>query len=268
MARRRLPWVGALAIGLGLAWALALQSQRTSQTQQPPRGAIEGRGLTPPPPAQPQWNSPLLSHCPALDRRLGQRLVKLPLRVRRFEADPSNYSLRLRRDVFGQSLDPTPAVIVLHETVYSLGSALNTFSTPHRSDDDQVSYHTLVGRQGEIIQVVDANKRAFGAGYSAFGRRWVFTNRKLAGSLNNFALHVSLETPADGSDDELSHSGYSPAQYDALSRVLADWMLRYQIKPEAITTHRHVDLGGARADPRSFDWREIQKRLTAIGLVC
>jgi len=266
MARRRLPWAGALAMGLGLA--LALQWHWSSQIPQGPKGAIEERGLTPPPPAQAQWHSPLLSHCPALDQRLGQRLVKLPLQVSRFQADPSNYSLRLRRDVYGQTLDPTPAVIVLHETVYNLGSALNTFSTPHRSDDDQVSYHTLVGRQGEIIQVVDANKRAFGAGYSAFGGRWVFTNRKLAGSLNNFALHVSLETPADGSDDELSHSGYSPAQYDALSRVLADWMLRYRIKPEAITTHRHVDLGGARADPRSFDWREIQKRLTAIGLVC
>lgn len=45
-------------------------------------------------------------------------------------------------------------------------------------------------------------------------------------------------------------------------------MVRYGIRPEAITTHRHVDLGGERADPRSFDWTELQRRLTALGLVC
>ena len=36
----------------------------------------------------------------------------------------------------------------------------------------------------------------------------------------------------------------------------------------AITTHRHVDLGNARSDPRSFDWQQLQTRLTALGLVC
>ena len=49
---------------------------------------------------------------------------------------------------------------------------------------------------------------------------------------------------------------------------LADWMVRYKIEPHAITTHRHVDLGNARSDPRSFDWQQLQTRLTALGLVC
>ncbi|MFZ4804696.1 MAG: N-acetylmuramoyl-L-alanine amidase [Synechococcus lacustris] len=259
---RRWLLVGALGAGLCLALATLLSHQ------QPTRGPQEEKALTPAPPAQPRWHSPLLNNCPVVDKRLGDHLVKLGLQVRRIQADPSNYSLRLSKDAFGQALDPTPAVIVIHETVYSLGSAINTFTTPHPADEDQVSYHSLVGRQGEIIQVVDPTKRAFGAGFSAFEGRWVFTNKRLAGSLNNFGLHVSLETPEDGSDAELKHSGYSPAQYDALSRVLADWMVRYKIKPEAITTHRHVDLGGARADPRSFNWRELQKRLTALGLAC
>jgi N-acetyl-anhydromuramyl-L-alanine amidase AmpD len=45
-------------------------------------------------------------------------------------------------------------------------------------------------------------------------------------------------------------------------------MRRFNIPPEAITTHRHVDLGGARADPRSFDWSELEARLSALDLLC
>ena len=90
----------------------------------------------------------------------------------------------------------------------------------------------------------------------------------MSGSINNFALHVSLETPIDGEDDEPGHSGYTSAQYDALAVVLADWMKRYRIAPEAITTHRHVDLGLERADPRSFDWSQLRRRLAALRVIC
>jgi N-acetyl-anhydromuramyl-L-alanine amidase AmpD len=77
-----------------------------------------------------------------------------------------------------------------------------------------------------------------------------------------------LETPLDGEDQEPRHSGYTPAQYDAMALVLADWMKRYPIAPQAITTHRHVDLAGERADPRSFNWDELRFRLTALGVMC
>ena len=90
----------------------------------------------------------------------------------------------------------------------------------------------------------------------------------MGGSVNNFALHLSLETPLDGEDQESGHSGYKAAQYDALAVVLADWMRRYPIPAQAITTHRHVDLGGERADPRSFNWEELSKRLVALGMIC
>jgi N-acetyl-anhydromuramyl-L-alanine amidase AmpD len=45
-------------------------------------------------------------------------------------------------------------------------------------------------------------------------------------------------------------------------------MRRYPIRPEAITTHRHVDLGQERSDPRSFNWSELQRRLAALRLIC
>jgi N-acetyl-anhydromuramyl-L-alanine amidase AmpD len=90
----------------------------------------------------------------------------------------------------------------------------------------------------------------------------------MAGSVNNFALHLSLETPIDGENDAPRHSGYTSAQYDAMAVVLADWMQRFQIPADHITTHRYVDLGMERADPRSFDWQALQVRLAALGVLC
>jgi N-acetyl-anhydromuramyl-L-alanine amidase AmpD len=90
----------------------------------------------------------------------------------------------------------------------------------------------------------------------------------VGGSINNFALHLSLETPADGEETSAPHSGYTPEQYDAMALVVGDWMARYRIAPSQITTHRHVDLGGERSDPRSFDWQELRSRLSALGLGC
>jgi N-acetyl-anhydromuramyl-L-alanine amidase AmpD len=45
-------------------------------------------------------------------------------------------------------------------------------------------------------------------------------------------------------------------------------MKRYRIPFNHITTHRHIDLGAARADPRSFDWQALQVRLAALGALC
>jgi N-acetyl-anhydromuramyl-L-alanine amidase AmpD len=194
--------------------------------------------------------------------------AELPARTQRIAIHPTNYGERLRQDAFGNPLNPTPRLVVLHETVYGLNSAIHTFLTPHPRDDDQVSYHVLVGEKGEIVQTVDPMKRAFGAGNSAFAGTWAITNPKVGGSVNNFALHLSLETPIDGEDQEATHTGYSPAQYDAMALVLADWMRRFSIPARAIATHRHVDLAGERSDPRSFDWATLQERLAALGVIC
>jgi N-acetyl-anhydromuramyl-L-alanine amidase AmpD len=204
----------------------------------------------------------------ALQQRLQGKLESLAQQRKRIPIDPTNFGRRYRRDLFGNPVDPTPRMVVLHETVYGLSSAINTFQTAHPNDDDQVSYHTLVGQNGSVFDIVDPASRAYGAGYSAFEGKWVVTSRKVSGSVNNFALHLSLESPVDGENEGAGHSGYSEAQYDALAVVLADWMERFPIAPEAITTHRHVDLGQERADPRSFNWAKLRVRLAALGVIC
>ena len=106
--------------------------------------------------------------------------------------DPTNFGERYDKDAYGRVIDATPRVVVLHETVYSLSSALNTFMTPHPRDEDQVSYHTLVGQDGRVLDLVDPLSRAYGAGFSAFLGEWAITNKKLKGSVNNFASASEL----------------------------------------------------------------------------
>ena len=167
---------------------------------------------------------------------------------------PSNYGDRYSVDVNGNSLNNLP-IVVLHETTNSARSAINTFRTHHQNDNDQVSYHTLITLDGTIIYLVPSDKRAFGAGNSVFkssqGIETVKTNPNLASSVNNFAYHVSLETPLDGRKMSQSyHSGYTEAQYKSLAWLVA----LSDIPEERVTTHQNVDLSGQRFDPRSFDF--------------
>lgn len=266
-------WWPAAALGtaalLALVGWVSLNGRDAPSLVGVPRPA---RVAVPAPPAQATWVTPLQRQCQVRDARLVSRLEglrqQLPQRVRSLQIDPSNYGERMTRDAYGNPVDNTPSVVVLHETVYGIGSAINTFTTHHPNDADQVSYHVLIGENGQVVQALDPSKRAFGAGYSAFKGRWDITNPTMAGSVNNFALHLSLETPLDGEDSDRSHSGYSQRQYDAMAVVLADWLKRYRIPFDHITTHRHVDLGLERADPRSFDWQALQVRLAALGALC
>ena len=276
---------GSLALGL-LGWVLVDQEGLSHAGVRPSLmelldqvGRERGRqrkdnpsSSMPLPPKSRSWRSPLARQCSGVDTALRSRLNKLDARTSAWRAfvkiDPTNFGERYEKDAYGRLIDATPRVVVLHETVYSLSSALNTFMTPHPRDEDQVSYHTLVGQDGRVLDLVDPLNRAYGAGFSAFLGEWAITNKKLKGSVNNFALHLSLETPSSGANAYSSHAGYTTQQYDALALVLSDWIRSFNLPPAAITTHRHIDLGGERGDPRSFDWSKLQVRLAALGDLC
>lgn len=167
-------------------------------------------------------------------------------------ADASNFGDRFLLDANSKPVAQAP-IIVLHETVGSAKSALGMFRTYHPDDDDQVSYHTLIGRDGTIFYIVPPDKRAYGAGSSVFvgqvGNETVKTNPSLPPSVNNFAYHISLETPSDGNNNNRSHSGYTYEQYQSLSWLVA----KTGIPNNRITTHKIVDRSRSRMDPRSFD---------------
>jgi len=168
-------------------------------------------------------------------------------------ADPSNYGQRYTKDVNGIRVN-NQAIIVLHETSNSAKSAINFFQTPHTDENVQASYHAIIKLDGTVIYTVPPDKRAYGAANSVFdsanGSESVKTNPNLPPSVNNFAYHVSLETPLDGwTDTEPIHSGYTDAQYYSLAWLIA----QSDVPDDRITTHRLVDRSATRIDPRSFD---------------
>lgn len=224
-----------------------------------PADAADAEELTPPQLAQDVWSSfpfpaaPIAkSVLPAASAVPASPSSYMP--AQEIEpADPSNFGDRYAKDIYGKPVHNDP-IVVLHETVGTADSAVNTFQTPHPDEDDQVSYHTLIRRDGTVIYIVSPEKRAFGAGNSGFKDangviEAVRTHRIYPPSVNNFAYHISLESPDDGHNNASEHSGYSNAQYQSLAWLIA----KTNVPDERITTHRAVDRSGSRFDPRSFD---------------
>jgi hypothetical protein len=167
-------------------------------------------------------------------------------------ANPTNYGQRYVLDLSSRPAYHDP-IIVLHETVFSARSAINTFRTPQYNESKQVSYHTLITLNGDIVYLVPPDLRAYGAGNSVFkgenGIEAVKTHPNYPPSVNNFAYHVSLETPVDGRNNRSRHSGYTLAQYRSLAWLVA----KTGVPDSRITTHKGVDRSGLRKDPRSFN---------------
>ncbi len=106
----------------------------------------------------------------------------------------------------------------------------------------QVSSHLLIRRDGELIQYVPLEMRAWHAGESCFDGRE---------RCNDFSIGIELE----GSDD----SGFTDAQYSTLAEVTCEIQKRFP----AITSDRimgHSDIApGRKTDPGpGFDWERYR----------
>jgi hypothetical protein len=215
-----------------------------------PKSAPPVRGHVPPRPATPVASPNPVSPVPSALTNLVPSGYIPPQQAA--PAHPTNYGDRYAKDIFGKPVNNQP-LIVLHETVGTADSAINTFQTPHYQESDQSSYHSIIRRDGTVVYIVPPEKRAFGAGNSVFngpnGPEAVRTHRQFPPSVNNFAYHISLETPPDGDNNGETHSGYTEQQYQSLA-----WLVAHtSVTDDRITTHRDVDRSGSRIDPRSFD---------------
>ena len=102
----------------------------------------------------------------------------------------------------------------------------------------RVSAHALVRRDGEVVQYVPFQRRAWHAGQSA----WQGRER-----CNDFSIGIELE----GTDAR----AYAPAQYRVLSQLIAALCRAYPtLTPERIVGHSDV-APGRKSDPGiAFDW--------------
>jgi AmpD protein len=132
-------------------------------------------------------------------------------------------------DLFGNRLDP-------HAHPYFREIA-------HR----RVSAHLLIRRDGELIQYVNLDERAWHAGASSFAGR---------PKCNDFSIGIELE----GAD----RIPYEDVQYLVLARTTKEIQARFPaIRPERIVGHSDV-APGRKTDPGSaFEWRRFRRLIGA-----
>lgn len=109
----------------------------------------------------------------------------------------------------------------------------------------EVSTHVLIRRDGELLQYVPFEARAWHAGRSCFDGRE---------RCNDFSIGVELE----GADE----IPYEPVQYARLAELARSLMLQYpQIKPDRIVGHCDI-APGRKTDPGpAFDWGHFRRLL-------
>jgi AmpD protein len=105
-----------------------------------------------------------------------------------------------------------------------------------------VSAHFLIRRDGEVIQFVSANDRAWHAGVSNFcGRE----------RCNDFSVGIELE----GTDFQ----AFEPPQYESLAALASALCARYPLAN--VTGHEHI-APGRKTDPGPcFEWDRFRKSL-------
>jgi len=106
--------------------------------------------------------------------------------------------------------------------------------------DVRVSAHLVIGRQGEVYQLVPFDKRAWHAGESEFlGRE----------RCNDFSIGIELIGPEEGP--------FTDAQYRSLNMVCSELCRVYEIDAECIVGHRDI-APGRKVDPGAdFDYAKV-----------
>lgn len=132
------------------------------------------------------------------------------------------------------------------------GEVPDLFLNQLHTDDPQlsdlagvrVSSHLLVRRNGDILQFVPFDRRAWHAGVSRFQGR---------DNCNDFSIGIELE----GTD----HLPYDEAQYQSLGPVCAALMRHYGIQE----IRGHSDIApGRKTDPGpAFSWSKLRRGLAA-----
>ncbi len=106
----------------------------------------------------------------------------------------------------------------------------------------QVSSHFYIRRQGELVQFVSADDRAWHAGASSYLGR---------SNCNDNSIGIELEGVEGGH--------FEASQYETLASLCAAILQGYDITD--IAGHEHIAPGRKRDPGDGFDWRLLQQSL-------
>jgi len=114
--------------------------------------------------------------------------------------------------------------------------------------DARVSAHFLIRRDGQLVQYVPVDRRAWHAGDSNHAGR---------SCCNDFSIGIELE-----GDDS---TPYETAQYDCLAELIRSLRRQVDSLAEAAIVG-HSDIApGRKTDPgEAFDWSALHERLAAV----
>lgn len=112
-----------------------------------------------------------------------------------------------------------------------------------------VSAHFFLRRDGQLVQFVSCNDRAWHAGQSAFNGR---------SDCNNFSIGIEIEGVVKGERFEV-------IQYTTLGTLIAALQRRYPIKH--VRGHEHVAPGRKNDPGRCFDWTYCVE-FTRVAQMC
>lgn len=113
--------------------------------------------------------------------------------------------------------------------------------------DKPVSAHILIRRNGDIVQYVGFNKRAWHAGKSEYQARY---------HCNDFSIGIELE----GSENV----SYEEAQYQQLATLIKALLANYpNLSANHIVGHCDIALGRKTDPGDSFDWSKYRQFFAA-----
>lgn len=133
----------------------------------------------------------------------------------------------------------SPVVIVLHHTDQdSVEESLHTLSTGNSGGP--VSSHYLLGKDGDLYQLVEDGRRAWHAGPGRWGP---------LSDLNSTSLGIEIDNDGD--------SPFPEVQIQSLIVLLEDLCQRWNIPRSAIIAHSDLAPGRKQDPNRFFPWQRL-----------
>jgi N-acetylmuramoyl-L-alanine amidase len=135
------------------------------------------------------------------------------------------------------------SMLVLHYTgMADAGSAIARLRDPTA----KVSAHYLVDEDGEVLRLVEEDKRAWHAGRAYW--------RGLT-DVNGASIGVEIVNPGH----EYGYRPFPEAQMDALIPLVADIVHRHRIRPAYVVGHSDVAPARKEDPGELFDWARLAK---------
>lgn len=139
--------------------------------------------------------------------------------------------------------DEPVSMVVLHYTgMIDANSAIARLTDP----EAKVSCHYLVSEDGQVLRMVDEDKRAWHAGQSYWrGVR----------NVNSASIGIEIVNPGH----EFGYRPFPEEQMDALVPLVADIVTRHRIRPSNVVGHSDVAPARKQDPGELFDWHRLAR---------